>query len=436
MTLASWHRGESWNPGRRRSRAEPGIPFGTKSPPDAHRSESQLPSRLNLTRSSLQSNRPTACATHSSPCLGTPPRWPQGLPPGARPDQLELQGQHEGHERRRRTQCPGDSARDPPSLGPKPGLGDTETARIVAAEQTGQAGRPGLEARGRRASWEGPRGGGRGRYSRRPPRPAARPPAAPGSGRCRGTARGSAGGSAPPGRLPGSGPRSGGAHTTAGSERELERPHPGSAPPPHRPPTARPPHPGSRRILPWAEGAVAQPPAQRLLLLRDKGRGEAGPPRQAPEVLRRRGFLLVERAWPGRLCGLCTEPRSSPKARKRAEGSAQSPCPRQPVAPTWSRARLQGAPLEYGHSGGTCSDPLSSPPRPPARSGAQNSAPRSEPPCWALGFKGRRRQRPAAGTRRAVGLGGRDGGDRGITHVAVPQRLDGRQRLGVQRAVV
>lgn len=97
MTLASWHRGESWNPGRRRSRAEPGIPFGTKSPPDAHRSESQLPSRLNLTRSSLQSNRPTACATHSSPCLGTPPRWPQGLPPEARPDQLELQGQHEGH---------------------------------------------------------------------------------------------------------------------------------------------------------------------------------------------------------------------------------------------------------------------------------------------------------------------------------------------------
>ena len=50
MTLASWHPGESWNPGRRRRRAEPGIRLRTNSPAGAQRSESELPSRLSLAR--------------------------------------------------------------------------------------------------------------------------------------------------------------------------------------------------------------------------------------------------------------------------------------------------------------------------------------------------------------------------------------------------
>lgn len=64
--------------------------------------------------------------------------------------------------RRRRSECPGHSARDPPSHRPKPGSGDTDTTRIVAAEQTRQAGGSGLEAGGKERAGRARGAGGAG----------------------------------------------------------------------------------------------------------------------------------------------------------------------------------------------------------------------------------------------------------------------------------
>lgn len=140
----------------------------------------------------------------------------------------------------------------------------------------------------------------------------------------------------------------------------------------------------------------------------------------------------MERAWPGRLCGSCTEPRRSRKARTLAEGTPRRLASRsQPLGPTWSPARLQGAPSGAWPRGGVGAPALS--PQRPATSAAQNPAQRSQPPCGAPGpsHTGTSGWDPAGPRARGTGWG-----RLGITHVAVPQRLDGRQRPGVQRAVV
>lgn len=221
MTLASWHRGESWNPGTREGG---GAGLSQEFPSG----QSPLQS---LTAQSLSSH--PVSTSHGPPCgLTAPPPAPLtalrvwGRLLGGRRDFLHEPG-------RTSSSCRGntrdmETAKNRVSRGLRPSPSRPQTKARTgrprdhanrAAEQLGQAGGPGLEARrggGRRASWEGPRGRGRGRHSRRPPRPAARPPAAPGSGGCRGTARGSADGSARPGRPSGPGPRGGGARTTAG----------------------------------------------------------------------------------------------------------------------------------------------------------------------------------------------------------------------------
>lgn len=112
MMVASWHRGESWNPGRKRSGAEAAIsssrdPRLLAAPPHATPRPQPQPQPCRLPA--------RARATHSSPPLGTPPGCPRGLPGGTWPHQLELEGAQEVNQGGEGTQSPTDSAHGPPS---------------------------------------------------------------------------------------------------------------------------------------------------------------------------------------------------------------------------------------------------------------------------------------------------------------------------------
>lgn len=148
MTLASWHRGESWNPGRRRSRLNQEFPFG------------QSPLQSPLTAQS-RSSQP-ASTSHGPPCgLTAPPPAPLtalrvgGRLLGGRRDFLHEPG-------RTSSSCRGDTRametakkRVSRPLCPRPSQPQTK-AQIGGHRHhanrgcgtDGQAGGPGLEAGG------------------------------------------------------------------------------------------------------------------------------------------------------------------------------------------------------------------------------------------------------------------------------------------------
>lgn len=97
MTVASRHRGESWN----RDGGGAGLrrEVFPEEPPGVPPRRAPTPGRPHRTRSPPASARFPARRTHSCPRFGTPPAWPQGLPRGARLHQLELERGQEVNDR-------------------------------------------------------------------------------------------------------------------------------------------------------------------------------------------------------------------------------------------------------------------------------------------------------------------------------------------------
>lgn len=279
-------------PGKETSGAEAGIssretPLGP-SPPEPplqpSRPEPRLPARSTSHAPRWRLPPFRTRSTHSSPRFGSPSGWPEGLPPGAWPHQLELEGRQEVNERGGGPSLPPTPPATLPDADQTPDLGTLRT-RIVSGRFGAQPARSRiLRPRGGTERAEPPRG-------LEGPNPeiltqaATSRPAAASSSRVGGTPGNSSG----LGRLFSTAWASARPRATrrsrahdCGDPAELERVAPGPAPPCPRPtpqPPGRGPHRGPRGIPPWAEGAVARPPAQRLFLLPDKGWGEAGPPR-------------------------------------------------------------------------------------------------------------------------------------------------------------
>lgn len=186
MTPASWHRGESWTPGSRRSGAEarlslPAAPLHASPPevggprgPAAHAARfpaARPPSPLHSQASAFGDASWGARGT-SSRSLAAPPRagWGTEVDEGEEGPSLPPTSPE--------TLPAADQSPDPGTLRGR----EWRLHGFAAQPRRPRVGRPRCEARELRASWGAAGGFGCGRHPRRRPRPAAPRPAAPGSG--------------------------------------------------------------------------------------------------------------------------------------------------------------------------------------------------------------------------------------------------------------
>lgn len=142
MTEASWHRGEFWNPGRRLRGAGAGISSRETRPPAIRLSV--RPSVLRCARPASQAPRRPALLPSPSTARLSPLRAHRAaswVAAGTSSRNLAAPagagGETGGERRRRRTESPTDSAREPPSPGPKPGSADASRTRIVSGPGRG-----------------------------------------------------------------------------------------------------------------------------------------------------------------------------------------------------------------------------------------------------------------------------------------------------------
>lgn len=336
--VASWHPGESWHRGRRRSGAEAAIsPSGVRGPgrstalTSPHSAHPTPPRPIHSSYPARPTHRPA------------PPRLPPLSPLSAGADASWVPSGPSS----RSLAAPAGAAGGTGGKRRSPGTVSHRPAHAPQPRPRTPAGRglcldgwaPRTEESGGRAM-----GGGadtRRGHSRRPPRPSAPTPAAPGWGRRRETARGWAGCSARPGRPRGPGPPGGAPRTTAGTRRVRDaatRP----CPPVPRRPAPRGLTPGSRGPL---RGRKEQFHGLQLRVSSSWRHNEGL--RLRPRLCPRRGQLGIPARNPlpvqdGRAC--CAR---SHRARRGPKGSDMHPC----RARTTTRACPPGGALSEWQEG-------------------------------------------------------------------------------------
>lgn len=212
-------------------------------------------------------------------------------------------------------------APQPPRCRAKAGAGDTETRRIVPAPVSGLSGtdgQSGVRVGGREGPARAGGGAGPGRASltqaatsRRAAASSSRVGPTPGNSSGLGRLLSTAWASARPRATRRSRAQDCGDPEGVRRGRALRSPQP--QPHPSLVSGLRP-HRWRRRVPPQAERAVAWPPAQRLFLLRDKGRGDPGPPRQGPRSSGTSGIARRRSGRAGTFVLTVSLPGSSPKA--------------------------------------------------------------------------------------------------------------------------